>query len=161
MSLVRTILFVVVAALSIAQVEATTFEQELATHKIYTQLSQATGLIYFYRSDCPYCKRFSPELKQFQQETGMTVLPIALDNAPPPGAHWDNWRPNNGLAEQLNATTVPAVFMLGPNDVIEPITLGLIDLNELYRRTTIAGIRMGLITEEAFKSTAYADATEY
>lgn len=149
MRLLRTILFVVVAALSIAQVEATTPEQAQATQDIYERLSQTTGLIYVYRSDCPYCKRFSPRLKQFEAETNMTVLPIALDNRPPPGTHWDNWRPNNGLAEQLNVTAVPAVFMLGPNNEIEPITLGIITRDELYSRTTMAGMRMGLISQEA------------
>lgn len=135
---------------------ANDIEQAKATQEIYDRLSQTTGLIYFYRSDCPYSKKFSPQLKQFEKETGMAVLPIAMDNAPPPGAHWDNWRPNNGLAEQLNVTAVPAVFMLGPNNEIEPITLGIIARDELYRRTTMVGMRMGLISEDAYKSTSYA-----
>jgi len=131
-------------------------EQKKSTMEIYERLSQTTGLIYIYRSDCPYSKKFSPQLKQFERETGMAVLPIAMDNAPPPGAHWDNWRPNNGLAEQLSVTSVPALFMLGPNNEIEPITLGIISRDELYRRTTMVGMRMGLISQEAYQSTAYA-----
>ena len=41
-------------------------------------LATTHGLIFVFRSDCPFCHRFAPILKRFEQEFGMTVLAVSM-----------------------------------------------------------------------------------
>ncbi|MCE2692580.1 MAG: conjugal transfer protein TraF, partial [Rubrivivax sp.] len=43
------------------------------------QLAASHGLVFVFRSDCPFCHRFAPVLKRFAQSHGLTVLAISLD----------------------------------------------------------------------------------
>jgi len=131
-------------------------EREGVTANAYEIISKKSGLFYFYRSDCPYCRKFSPNLKSFENQSGISIQPIALDNLPPPGIHWDNWKPNNGIAERLQVTAVPALYIMDENQNVQPITLGVITLQELKRRTLIVASRMGIISQEQYQQSLYA-----
>jgi conjugal transfer pilus assembly protein TraF len=130
--------------------------REEVTEAAYADISEKAGLFYFYRSDCPYCRKFSPNLKNFENQTGISVQPIALDALPPPGAHWDNWKPNNGIAERLQVQVVPAVYIMDSNQQIQPVTRGVVTLQELQRRTLIVAYRMGIISENEYQQSLYA-----
>ena len=41
-------------------------------------LAATHGLLFIFRSDCPYCHRLAPILKRFEQD-GMLVFPVSLD----------------------------------------------------------------------------------
>lgn len=43
-------------------------------------MANETALLFFFRSDCPYCHRFAPIVKKFSEFFGFTVIPISLDN---------------------------------------------------------------------------------
>ena len=96
-------------------------------------LATTHGLIFVFRSDCPFCHRFAPILKRFEQEFGMTVLAVSLDSgALPdyPDAHADN-----GLAARLNPAAVPALYLTEPaTRNIQPVGFGLMSLSDLVER---------------------------
>jgi conjugal transfer pilus assembly protein TraF len=96
------------------------------------QLSQNHALFFFFKSDCPYCHHVSPMLKNFSELYGMTVLPISMDGGALPD--FPAPRMNNGLAEQLGVSTVPALFLVGKDKTIQPIAYGVIAQNELVER---------------------------
>jgi len=96
-------------------------------------LAATHGLIFVFRSDCPFCHRFAPILKRFEQAFGMTVLAVSLDGAALP--EYPDARPDNGIAARLNPSAVPALYLTAPaTRQIEPVGFGLMSLSELVER---------------------------
>ena len=67
------------------------------------------ALVFFFRSDCPFCHQFAPKLKQLAAQTGTYTYAFSLDN--------------QGIAPDIAATffenprsvTVPATFLINVN----------------------------------------------
>ena len=96
-------------------------------------LASTHGLLFIFRSDCPYCHRLAPILKRFEQEYGMTVFPVSLDGRGLP--EYPNPQPDNGIATRLNASMVPALYLSAPSKrQIRPIGFGVMAMNELVER---------------------------
>lgn len=96
-------------------------------------LAASHGLIFVFRSDCPFCHRFAPILKRFEQDYGMTVLAISLDGGTLPD--YPDARPDNGMAARLNATAVPALYLTAPaRREIRPVGFGLMSMSDLLER---------------------------
>lgn len=105
--------------------------------------AQTQGLFYFFRSDCPYCQKFSPILKQFELTFGVHVVPISLDGGTLP--EYPDAKTDNGAATRLGVTTVPAVYAVDPRtQQITPVSFGLISVDDLAERlwklSTISGV---------------------
>ena len=97
------------------------------------KLAATHGLIFVFRGDCPFCHRFAPILKRFEQEVGMTVLAISLDGGTLPD--YPGARPDNGMAARLNATAVPALYLTAPaSREIRPVGFGLMAMSDLIER---------------------------
>lgn len=96
-------------------------------------LAATHGLIFVFRSDCPFCHRFAPILKRFEQAFDMTVLAVSLDGAALP--EYPDARPDNGITTRLNPSAVPALYLTAPaTRQIEPVGFGLMSLSELVER---------------------------
>jgi conjugal transfer pilus assembly protein TraF len=96
-------------------------------------LAATHGLLFIFRSDCPYCHRFAPILRRFEQEFGMTVFAVSLDGRGLPD--YPNAAPDNGLAARLNASVVPALYLTAPaKRDIRPVGFGVMAMNELVER---------------------------
>lgn len=97
------------------------------------QLSQTHAFFFFFRSDCPYCHRFAPVLRQFSASTGIQVYPISMDGR---GLQeFPNFKPDNGIAGQLRVTQVPALFLAEPGSgKVLPVGYGVMSPSELERR---------------------------
>lgn len=96
-------------------------------------LASTHGVLFIFRSDCPYCHRLAPILKRFEQEYGMTVFPVSLDGRGLP--EYPNPQPDNGIATRLNASMVPALYLSAPSKrQIRPIGFGVMAMNELVER---------------------------
>jgi len=90
-------------------------------------------LLFFFRSDCPYCHRFAPILAAFEARYGITVVPISVDGGGLP--EYPAPRLDNGIAATLKVTMVPAVFLAQPYaGTITPIGYGLMSEDELLER---------------------------
>ena len=96
-------------------------------------LSATHGLLFIFRSDCPYCHRFAPILKRFEQEYGMLVFPVSLDGEGLP--EYPNPQADNGIAARLNASVVPALYLTAPSKrEIRPVGFGVMALSDLIER---------------------------
>jgi conjugal transfer pilus assembly protein TraF len=96
-------------------------------------LAATHGLIFVLRSDCPFCHRFAPILKRFEQEFGITVLAVSMDGGTLPD--YPDARPDNGIASRLQARSVPAVYLTQPSRrEIRPVGFGLMSDSELLER---------------------------
>ena len=108
-------------------------QQRVRQAQAVRNLASTHGLLFIFRSDCPYCHRLAPILKRFEQEYGMTVFPVSLDGRGLP--EYPNPQPDNGIATRLNASMVPALYLSAPSKrQIRPIGFGVMALNELVER---------------------------
>ena len=97
------------------------------------QLAATHGLVFVFRSDCPFCHRFAPVLKRFAQTHGLTVLAVSLDGGSLP--EYPDARPDNGIAARLNARAVPALYLTQPSRrEFRPVGFGLMSDTELLER---------------------------
>ena len=96
-------------------------------------LAATHGLLFIFRSDCPYCHRFAPILKRFEQEFGMLVFPVSLDGKGLP--EYPKPQPDNGIAARLSASSVPALYLTAPSRrEIRPVGFGVMAFNDLIER---------------------------
>lgn len=114
------------------------YHQEQAREK-KTSIDSFTskyGLFFFFRSNCPYCHQFAPILKMFEEEYGITVVPISLDGKGLP--EYPDPKPDNGIAQKLKIEVVPAVIAVDPKTgETVPITYGLISVDDLAYRINL------------------------
>lgn len=113
----------------------------LDQEKTLNAISDEKGLIFFFRSDCPYCHKFSPVLKRFSDEYGFTVIPVSLDGPGLPEFPYP--KKNVGLGHKLNVTSVPAVFMVNPDEnELAPVGYGYRDWGALTQQIIFADQKM-------------------
>lgn len=99
-------------------------------------LGQDHVLLFFFRSDCPYCHAFAPTLAEFSARYGISVVAISIDG---PGlAEFPQYRMDNGMARRLQVTTVPTVFLAQPGTgQIQPVGFGPLSESQLLERLTV------------------------
>ena len=108
-------------------------QQQVRQGQVVRNFASTHGLLFIFRSDCPYCHRFAPILKRFEQEFGMTVFPVSLDGRGLP--EYPNPQTDNGIATRLNASVVPALYLTAPSKrQIRPVGFGVMALTELLER---------------------------
>jgi conjugal transfer pilus assembly protein TraF len=121
------------------------FARNVATEKAQTDLnrhlsslSSEHGLIFFYRSDCPFCHAMSNIITVFAKTFKFDVLPVAIDAK---SIGLPKWVPNKGQYETLMGrfangdTQVPATFVASKKTKdVALIAVGAISLEELKTR---------------------------
>lgn len=101
------------------------------------QIAEQKGIIYFFRSDCPYCSRFSPILKQFASQFGFTVIPVAMDGKGTQDYPYP--KQSDYMASRLNVSVVPAVFLVDPDaNSVSTIGYGYSDWTTLVAKVLFA-----------------------
>jgi conjugal transfer pilus assembly protein TraF len=114
-------------------------DREKKLDEYLASLGKAHGLIFFYRSDCPYCHAMAPTVQLLQQKYGIEVLFVSTDGKPLPGLN--KLTVNRGQFEALLAKhnlkepRVPALF-IGSKETGDtaPIGLGTMSLSEIAER---------------------------
>jgi len=98
------------------------------------ELAKHHGLIFFFRSDCPYCHAMAPIMKQIASKYGMEVLGISIDGKPllPEFAQFSDGR---AQAANWGIQEVPALF-IGSKDTGDhaPIGFGGMAMDEVINR---------------------------
>ena len=100
------------------------------------KLSEDYGLFFFFRKNCPYCHQFAPIVKRFSQKYGWSVLAVSLDGGTL--AEFPNAKQNNGIAERLQISHVPALIALHPKTgQLIPLAYGLVSESEIESRVEL------------------------
>ena len=116
--------------LAIAAFDQRQSEQDRAAVR---QLATTHGLVFVFRSDCPFCHRFAPILKRFAQQHGLAVLAVSLDGGALP--EYPDARTDNGVAARLNARAVPALYLTQPSRrEFRPVGFGMMSDTDLLER---------------------------
>lgn len=99
-------------------------------------IAKEHGLIFFFRSDCPYCHKMAPSLKAMANQYGIEVLPVSVDGKGLP----DFPRPVDGRAQAAawGIERVPALF-IGSKETGDhaPIGFGLMSVSEILNRVFV------------------------
>ena len=102
-------------------------EQQLKT------LAREHGLIFFFRSDCPYCHAMAPSLKLLSEKYGIEVLPVSIDGQGM--AEYPKPKDGRRQAAAWGVERVPALF-IGSKSTGDhaPIGFGMMALSEVINR---------------------------
>jgi conjugal transfer pilus assembly protein TraF len=112
-------------------------------------LAKEHGLLFFFRSDCPYCQAMEPVLRMLQEKFGIDVLAVSVDGRGLPNG--GKWKPNTGQFEALlkqhglDQARVPALFVASKiTGETAPIGLGQMAYTDIIERIfTLTGTKVG------------------
>lgn len=91
-------------------------------HKL-KEIAGDFGLLYFFKSDCPYCQKFSSLAKSFAGKYGFEILGVSLDGNLVP--EFLDAVPDNGVSKKLKITTYPTLVAVNERtEEMIPITYG-------------------------------------
>lgn len=108
-----------------------------ANQKELFSIAQSKGLIFFFRSDCPYCHRFAPILSKFSEAFGFSVIPVSLDGEGLPEYPYP--KKNYDLGRKLNVSVVPALFIVNPDsNTVSTVGYGYSDWTTLIQKVLLA-----------------------
>jgi len=97
------------------------------------KLGEDWGLFFIFRSDCPYCHKEAPMLKQFSEQYGMSIVPISQDGKGIPP--YFPYPEIDKVSKRFGVQTVPALFLVHPQShSVIPISFGLISEDALINR---------------------------
>lgn len=117
---------------------------------LLAQIAQGAGVLFFFRSDCPYCEAQAPLLATLRERHGFAVLPVSVDGAPLPGGHFPTFQRDAGQAQALGVVSTPALFLARPPDGVALIAQGLLSLSQLEERLLTAALEAGWISEAEY-----------
>lgn len=108
-------------------------QQELKTDAHLRALAKQHGLIFFFRSDCPYCHAMAPMVKRMATEYGFDVIGVSTDGQGLPD--FPNPRDGRGLASKWGVERVPALFV-GAKETgeVAPIGFGQLSFGDITDR---------------------------
>jgi conjugal transfer pilus assembly protein TraF len=110
--------------------ERTKFESR---QRAVAALARDHVLLFFFRSDCPYCHAFAPILESFRARYGIGIVAVSVDGGAL--AEFPDFRRDNGIATALNVAQVPALFLAQPfAGRITALGFGVLSDGELLER---------------------------
>ena len=110
-----------------------------ARQRAVAALAQDHVLLFFFRSDCPYCHAFAPILDSFRSRYGIGIVAISVDGGGL--AEFPDFRRDNGIATTLNVTQVPALFIAQPfAGKITALGFGVLSDGELLERIATVAV---------------------
>ena len=118
--------------------------------KKFADAATKYGLLYVFRSDCPYCKKFAPILKLFANAHGFSIISVTLDGQgtsdfPNPVKNIELLKRRNALPE-----VVPALYIVNPKEPqAQALGFGLMNTKDLEERIAEAvgiNLKQGTIT---------------
>lgn len=85
-----------------------------AQAQVMGDLARDYGLMFFFRSDCPYCHQEAPVLRLLERQYGMPVLGVSLDGGVIP--YFEEAKRDNGISMIVSngqgIQTVPAIYLV-------------------------------------------------
>lgn len=106
---------------------------------VIEKISRVGKLVFFFRSDCPFCRGQAEIIKTLERRHGIGVLAASLDGT---GLHPLYPRFVNGAAQaaRLGVRRVPALFLFVPSQrKIVRIGTGYLTLGEIRQRLHVVG----------------------
>lgn len=113
--------------------------QRSARDEMIERISRVGKLVFFFRSDCPFCRGQAEVIKTLERRHGIGVLAASLDGR---GLYplYPNFVNGGAQAARLGVNRVPALFLFVPSrSKIARIGTGYLTLGEIRRRLHVVG----------------------
>lgn len=107
-------------------------QQDARYRRRLREIAGRYGMIFVFRSTCPYCHAEAPVLKRFAARHGFSVIPVSQDGIGLP----EYPRPEADLiSARFGVRSVPALFLVNPRRrEVFPIAFGMVSESDLARR---------------------------
>jgi conjugal transfer pilus assembly protein TraF len=125
----------------------------LASEQALGLIARQAGILFFFRSDCPYCHIQAPLLSLLEMRFGFKVYAVSLDGKPMPGGLYADFHIDRGQAHLLGVVSTPALFLMKPPAEIVQLSQGTLSLDDLSGRILLAAKDSGWIDEATFEAT--------
>ncbi|MEQ1591427.1 MAG: conjugal transfer protein TraF [Thiobacillaceae bacterium] len=111
-----------------------------AQQQTLAELSRDYGLMFFFRSDCPYCHQQAPVLRLLENIYGLPVMGVSLDGGTLP--QFPDARRDNGISMTVSngqgIQTVPALFLVQRETrQAIPVGTGALAIDEIVERIRV------------------------
>jgi conjugal transfer pilus assembly protein TraF len=116
-------------------------------------IAAQAGILFFFRSDCPYCHVQAPILAMLENAYGFKIYPVSLDGLPMPNGFFSQFKRDNGQAAMLGVEQTPALFLMKPPKQIVPLAQGALSLEEVTGRILLAAKEAGWIDATQYQTT--------
>jgi len=108
-----------------------------AQEQTLAELSRDYGLMFFFRSDCPYCHQQAPVLRLLERNYGLPVMGVSMDGGTLP--QFPDARRDNGISMTVSngqgIQMVPALFLVHRETrQAVPIGSGALAIDEIIER---------------------------
>ncbi|MXZ13668.1 MAG: conjugal transfer protein TraF [Candidatus Dadabacteria bacterium] len=113
--------------------------QRSARDEMIERISRVARLVFFFRSDCPFCRGQAGVIKTLERRHGIGVLAASLDGR---GLYplYPNFVNGGAQAARLGVDRVPALFLFIPSrSKIVRIGTGYLTLGEIRQRLHVVG----------------------
>jgi conjugal transfer pilus assembly protein TraF len=121
--------------------------------KVLKSIASQAGILFFFRSDCPYCHVQAPVLSMLENAYGFKIYPVSLDGRAMPNGLFRQFKLDQGQAALLGVTQTPALFLMKPPKQIVPLSQGALSLEELTSRVLLAAKKSGWIADSQYQTT--------
>ena len=125
----------------------------VTTERALNTVALQAGILFFFRSDCPYCHIQAPLLAVLEKRFGFKVYAVSLDGKPMPGDLYQDFHTDRGQANLLGVISTPAMYLMKPPDDLLPLSQGALSLDELTGRILQAAHESGWIDDAVFDAT--------
>lgn len=125
----------------------------IATEQVLTSVARQAGILFFFRSDCPYCHIQAPLLAVLEKRFGFKVYAVSLDGKAMPGDLYLDFHADRGQANLLGVVSTPAMFLMKPPDELLPLSQGALSLDDLSGRILSSAHESGWIDDAVFDAT--------
>jgi len=116
-------------------------------------IAGVAGILFFFRSDCPYCHVQAPILSMLEKAYGFKIYPVSLDGLPMPNGLFGHFKLDQGQAALLGVEQTPALFLMKPPKQILPLSQGALSLEELTSRILLAAKEAGWLEASRYQTT--------
>lgn len=127
--------------------------------RLLKEIAAQAGILFFFRSDCPYCHVQAPILSMLKQAYGFKIYPVSLDGLGMPNGLFANFKLDKGQATLLGVEQTPAMYLMKPPKQILPLSQGVLSLEEITSRILLAAKEASLINATQYQTTQGIRAT--
>ena len=124
---------------SVAGAEISKNLRKTARDGVIEKISRVGKLVFFFRSDCPFCRGQAEIIKTLERRHGIGILAASLDGR---GLHplYPHFVNGAAQAARLGVKQVPALFLFVPSQrKIVRIGTGYLTLGEIRQRLHVVG----------------------
>lgn len=107
---------------------------------VVADIAKTHGLVFFFKSDCPYCHDMAPVLRALENQYGVQVMAVSMDGGVVPG--FPNPRRDNGISKFVSngegITTVPALYLVAnQTKTVTSLGTGALAMDEITERIRV------------------------